>query len=175
MIFIRGFRLGMLLQMAIGPICLFIFQTASLSGFLAAEKGVLGVAFIDGLYILAAIYSIGKLLDKKKRIKQVIKFLAAAVLILFGLSNLASVFGIDFLRSLSFVTQSSPNSVFLHTILLTLSNPLTILFWSGVFSSKIEEENLTRKEMCCFGIGAVVATLVFLTLAAIAGVFTQAF
>lgn len=38
---IKGFKFGMLLQLAVGPICLFIFQLASVNGFLIAERGVL--------------------------------------------------------------------------------------------------------------------------------------
>lgn len=34
--FLKGFKFGMLLQLAIGPICLFIFQTSITKGFFVA-------------------------------------------------------------------------------------------------------------------------------------------
>ena len=66
----KGFRFGMFLQIAVGPICLFIFQTAVTSGFFAAEIGVLGVVLIDALFILAAIFGIGKILNKYRSMKE---------------------------------------------------------------------------------------------------------
>jgi len=54
---IKGFRFGMILQIAVGPLCLFIFQTAVTSGFFTAMIGVMGVALVDALYILAVQYS----------------------------------------------------------------------------------------------------------------------
>lgn len=40
---IKGFRFGLLLQLAIGPVCLFIIKTAAESGVLTAEAGVMAV------------------------------------------------------------------------------------------------------------------------------------
>ena len=65
----KGFRFGLLLQIAVGPICLFIFQTAAGSGFWIAEIGVLGVTIVDVFYILAAILGIGFILTKYKKTK----------------------------------------------------------------------------------------------------------
>ena len=48
----------MLLQIAIGPVCLLILQTAISSGFATAESGVLAVALVDALFIFAAIWGI---------------------------------------------------------------------------------------------------------------------
>jgi len=59
--------------------------------------------------------------------------------------------------------------------MLTLSNPLTILFWVGVFSTKLSEANMNRKDMYCFGFGAVLATISFLTLVSITGIFVNNF
>ncbi len=47
----KGFQLGMLLQIAMGPVCLFIFQTASASGFAAAEAGA-AVLVLFGLNLV---------------------------------------------------------------------------------------------------------------------------
>jgi threonine/homoserine/homoserine lactone efflux protein len=49
------------------------------------------------------------------------------------------------------------------------------MFWAGVFSSKIVEDGLGRKEMYLFGAGAVLSTLLFMTfvsaLGSVAGIF----
>ncbi len=35
----KGYKFGMLLQIAVGPVCLFIFQAAASAGFATAEDG----------------------------------------------------------------------------------------------------------------------------------------
>ncbi|MDI2585593.1 LysE family transporter [Psychrobacillus sp. NEAU-3TGS] len=171
----KGFRFGMFLQVAVGPICLFIFQTSATSGFVAAETGVLGVAIIDGFYILAAIFGIGKMLNKYPNVKEVIRYFGAAVLVLFGLSNILGVFGFSIIPSLNFHAEQSVEVIFVQTLVLTLSNPLTILFWAGVLSTKLVEEDFKRKDTYSFGLGAVLATFFFLTIISILGTFLLIF
>ena len=61
---VKGFRFGMILQLAIGPMCIFIFQTSIKYGFLQAEQGVIGTAIVDSLEILLAILGVGMILEK---------------------------------------------------------------------------------------------------------------
>jgi len=170
----KGFKFGMLLQFAVGPVCIFIFQMASLRGFYAAATGVLGISIIDGLYILAAILGIASIIERKNT-KIVLNIFGAVVLFIFGTSTVLSVFNIGFLPSLSLQNISNSNSVFFRAIILTVSNPLTIIFWAGVFSTKIAEENMKRKDIYAFGFGALLSTMFFLTLIAFAGSFTKTF
>ncbi|GGA41518.1 LysE/ArgO family amino acid transporter [Psychrobacillus lasiicapitis] len=167
----KGFQFGMFLQVAVGPICLFIFQTAAISGFVEAEIGVLGVAIVDGFYILAAIFGIGKILNKYPNLKEVVRYFGAAVLVLFGLSNIVGVFGFSIIPSLNFQAEQSVEAIFVQTLVLTLSNPLTILFWAGVLSTKILEEDFKQKDMYSFGLGAVLSTFFFLSIISILGNF----
>jgi len=170
----RGFKFGMLLQFAVGPICIFIFQTASLRGFYAAAAGVFGVSIIDGLYILAAILGIASIIERKK-IKISLKIFGVIVLFVFGISTILSVFNIVFLPSLSIQNIPHASNEFFRAIILTISNPLTIIFWAGVFSAKIAEENMKRKDIYAFGFGALLSTMFFLTLIALAGSITKTF
>jgi threonine/homoserine/homoserine lactone efflux protein len=171
---LKGFRFGMLLQLAIGPVCIFIFQLASTKSFSEAAAGVLGVVMIDGLFIMAAILGMASLIEKKN-IKTVFRFVGAAILFLFGISTILGQFGIVLIPSLSASGVSSANSAFVNTIILTASNPLTIIFWAGVFSAKIAEENMKKSEMYSFGTGALLSTLFFLTLVAAAGALVKNF
>lgn len=172
---LKGFKFGILLQIAIGPVCLFIFQTATALGFLSAITGVLGVIIIDGLFILAAILGIGTLLDTYNNVRKPIQYFGAIVLIIFGLSNIMGVIGISIIPSMNFLAKQSVDSVFLKTLILTLSNPLTILFWAGVFSTKIVEEHMNKSHMYLFGLGAILSTTLFLTLISVLGHFTNVF
>jgi threonine/homoserine/homoserine lactone efflux protein len=170
----KGFKFGMLLQLAIGPVCIFIFQMASLKRFYIAETGVLGVALIDGFFIIVAILGIASIIDKKN-IRVFLKIFGATILFIFGFSTVLSQFDISFLPSLNMQNISNSNNVFTRAIILTTSNPLTIIFWSGVFSSKVAEENMKRKDVYLFGFGALTSTIFSLTLIALIGSFAKVF
>lgn len=170
----KGFRFGMLLQIAVGPICLFIFQTALLNGLFIGLIGVIGVTIIDAIYILAAILGIGALIEKFPKLKIYLKYFGALVLIVFGLSNIFGVFGINIIPSFQGGSAGVENVLY-KTMVLTLSNPLTILFWAGVFSTKMIEEKMTRQEMYQFGFGAVMATLLFLSFIVLIGMTFKTF
>ena len=171
---LKGFKFGMLLQFAVGPVCIFIFQMASLRGFYIAASGVLGVLIVDGLYILAAILGIASIIERKNT-KTILKIFGAIVLFIFGISTILSVFNIVFLPSLSLHNTSNINNVFFRAIILTFSNPLTIIFWAGVFSAKLAEENMMKKDIYTFGLGALLSTAFFLTLIALVGSLTRTF
>lgn len=170
----RGFKFGMMLQLAIGPVCIFIFQMASLRGFYIAASGVIGVLIVDGLYILAAILGIASIIERENT-KMFLKVFGAIVLFIFGISTILSVFNIVVLPSLSLQNTTNLNNVFFRTIILTISNPLTIIFWAGVFSTKLAEENMVKKDIYTFGLGALLSTAFFLTLIALAGSLTRTF
>lgn len=171
---LKGFKFGMLLQLAVGPVCILVFQIAVICGFTMALTAVLGVAIIDCLYIIAAILGIASLI-KRTKIEYILKFFGVAVLVVFGVSTVLGVFNISFLPSLNLKTITTINSAFITAVLVTLSNPLTIIFWAGVFSMKVNETKMKPKEMYLFGLGAVLATISFLTLIALGGSITKTF
>ncbi len=162
----KGFRFGMLLQIAIGPVCLFIFQTAAKRGFAAAELGVLGVSLIDAFYILLAMLGIGALL-KSEKAQRLFGMLGALVLMLFGTSSILGAFSLSILPSFHFQIQDA--NPFAAALLLTLSNPLSILFWAGVFTAKLSTDGLSKGQAYWFGAGAVLSTIFFLTLTSLFG------
>jgi len=170
---LKGFKFGMLLQIAVGPVCIFIFQMASVNGFFIGETGVLGVTLVDGIYIIVAIIGIASMIDKKN-IKLSLKIFGAAILFVFGLSTILSQFGFGFIPGLSISGGSNSNNVFLKAVILTASNPLTILFWAGIFSTKITE-GLSKQDIKIFGFGALMSTIFFLTLIALAGSIAKTF
>lgn len=61
-----GFKFGLILQAAVGPVSIFIFQTAAASGLLSALGAVLGVTLADLVCVAAAIWGVGTLLDRSR-------------------------------------------------------------------------------------------------------------
>lgn len=172
---LKGFKFGMLLQFAIGPVCIFIFQMASLKGFFSAETGVFGAALIDGLYIIAAILGIGPIINRTN-IKFLLKIISVTVVLIFGFSTIIGQFDVSiFPRFRIYNSISSYDNVFIRAVILTISSPLTIIFWASIFSTKILEESLKRKSLYQFGFGAILATIFFLTLVVFIGSIAKVF
>jgi threonine/homoserine/homoserine lactone efflux protein len=166
---VGGFFFGMMLQLSIGPICLYIFKTGFARGFIAAETAVLAVALIDTLYIVLAISGLSTLISGEKS-KWVLRIIGACVVLIFGINIiLAQFLKISLLPAINLFSDVVFNHPFYDGLLLTASNPLTIIFWSGVFATKISENTFSKKDLIYFSAGCVIATLVFLTLVALAG------
>jgi threonine/homoserine/homoserine lactone efflux protein len=163
-----GFRFGMILQLAIGPISLLVLQTAITRGLSQAMLGVLGVTLVDAVFVIAAILGLGAVINKSKNAKIALGYLGPLVLVVFGLSTIMGAFGITFMPAFSLSIDGTSN-IFLKTVILTISSPLTIVFWAGVFSAKIAENKLSKRSLYLFGFGAVLSTLIFTTLVALVG------
>ncbi len=171
---LKGFRFGMILQLAVGPISLFILQVALSSGLGRSLQGVVGVTLVDGLFVLGAILGLGNLIDRTTKIKVYMKYFGGCVVIIFGVSYVMSVFGHQLLPSIG-PGYSFNESVFVRAVAMTSGNPLTLVFWAGVFSTKMVEEKMTRKHMYLFGIGAILSTFLCMTLIAVLGGYLSPF
>lgn len=171
---IRGLKFGILLQLAVGPMCLLVFNTSAKHGFWVGFSLVLSITLIDLLFITLSGLGVGAILDKD-HIKNIIKIFGAIVLILFGGNMILSVFNIPILPNIRLFSQIDEKSVFIQGLLLTASNPLTIIFWSGVFSTQVIENSYNRKELYWFGLGCVLSTIIFLTFVAALGIIINSF
>lgn len=165
---LKGLKFGMLLQLAVGPMCLMVFKTSSSLGVFSGLLLVLAIALVDAIYITLAGCGASAFLENEK-IKKGIKIFGFLVLVLFGLNTILSVFQLSILPSIHLFDVKNVNSMFLQGLLLTASNPLTIIFWSGVFSAQIADYKLNKKQIVQFGFGCVLATILFLTFIAILG------
>ena len=162
----------MLLQLAIGPMCLMVFNTAKESGFRIAFSLIVAIALIDALYIILAALGVSRLLEKES-VKRVLRLVGGIVLILFGLNMILGVFHINLIPG--FNVRISSGSVFVQGLILTLSNPLTIVFWGSVLTGKLSEGRMSRRDLTFFSIGLVSATLFFMTAVALLGTLVSSF
>lgn len=170
----KGFKLGMLLQLAVGPMCLLVFSTSTAQGFFMGLSLVLAIAIIDALYITLSGFGVAALIGKK-RVKAVIKIVGSVILLLFGIQTILGVFHMSILPNVSVFHHASNQNIFIQGLLLTASNPLTIIFWSGVFSAQVVEHSLTKQQLFFFGVGCVLSTLIFLSFVAALGSIMSGF
>lgn len=170
---LEGFKLGLMLQVAVGPVCIYIFQAAVSHGIVSGLAGVAGVTLVDSLYILAAILGIGGVLDRSEKAKSWIRAAGGLVLIIFGMSSISGALGGPVHGGSG--VAGGPVDVFTKVVILTLTNPLTLVFWLGIFSVKLGGREKGMRGMFLFGGGAVLATLVFLTGVAVSGGYMGGF
>ena len=168
MIILDGFKFGMLLQLAIGPICLMVFKISGESGFLNGLYFTSAVTLIDALYIFLAIFGIGSIINKNA-IKILLKYIGSIILILFGVNIILNTINISIIPTIKLFNVNNINNIFMQGIVLTASNPLTIIFWGGIFSNKIIENKYSKMNLLIFGIGCILSTIIFLSFIAIIG------
>lgn len=169
-----GIRFGMILQLAVGPMCLLVFNTASSAGIKAGIATVLAIAAIDAAYIVLAAIGVSAVM-RRGSVRNIVSIIGAAVLIAFGADSLLGAMGISFLPTLSLFSGGASGGYFAKGALLTASNPLTIIFWGGVFATKASEGNMAGGRLALFGAGCVVSTLIFLSSVAVASSFAGSF
>lgn len=165
-------KFGLLLQIAVGPMCLMVFNTAKNIWFLVALSLVLAIALVDAFYITLASIGVSKLLEREN-IKKTFKIIGSIVLIIFGMNIVFNAFGINIIPGLNLKPTSA--NIFIQGLVLTLSNPITIVFWGSVLTTKIIEDKLEKKELIIFSVGLVSATLIFLSVVAVLGTILSSF
>jgi len=65
--------------------------------------------------------------------------------------------------------------LFWQGVLLTVSNPLSIVFWGSVFSAQVVQNKLNKMQLLLFGLGCVLSTLVFLSFVSLLGMVLKSF
>lgn len=167
--FLEGLGFGLILQISVGPVCLAVLHKGLTHGFGHAFAMVWGAALVDALYILLSVLGVSALLQIGPARMAV--GLVGALLLLY--------FGLRYLRAPAATAQiehrdESPLQSFAFGVGLTLTNPLTILFWAGVLGAMMSTHTFNQaRGVSLFSAGCVTATLLFLTGVALAGHFLE--
>lgn len=165
---IDGFKFGMVPQLIIGPICLLVFHTAENNGFFFTIPLIILIAIIDVFYISCACLGVQKLLEgKKKRVKNIIQIIGAVILIVFGINTILNVFNINVIPGFTIVPNTQ--NILLKGFIIGITNPITIIFWGSVLTTKFLEDKMKKKEQVLFCIGIILSTLFFLSIVAFLG------
>lgn len=158
-----GLLTGLFLQLAIGPVFFFILGITVDTNLTNGLFAILAVTIVDYFYITLSIIGVGKLLQRKK-INLVFGILSSLILTLFGaLIIYKGIYGITNPDHMSTIIWT-PISSFSSCFVLTISSPLTIVFFGSIFSSKAIESGYQKGQLIFFGVGTGAATFLFLTL-----------
>ncbi len=154
----NGIFTGLIINLAIGPLFFFIINLALQKTILDGLIGALALTMVSYIYIALATFGIGKLFENKK-IKKIFVIISPIVLIIFWGIIIKGVIG----SWISTTVHGSANLVssFTSVFLLAISNPMSIVFFTGLFSAKAIEYNYTKKNLYSFGFGVGLSTLIF--------------
>ncbi len=172
--FLKGLRFGMLLQLAVGPMCLMVINTSATYGFIYGLFLVFAIVLVDALYIALSCVGVAAVINRVK-VKAVVKLAGCFVLVLFGANTISGVFNLSLLPDIALFYDASSENLFVQGLLLTASNPLTIIFWSSMFSTQMIENGWNKKQLFFFAAGCVSATVTFLTTVAFVGSMLSGF
>jgi threonine/homoserine/homoserine lactone efflux protein len=169
-----GIKFGILVHLAIEPMCLMVFKTANSRGLFMGLILAASETIVDSLYILLAVYSTAIIL-KNEKTRKIVKLLGFLILMFFGINTLLEGFEHPILPELSLFDISFTNNIFLQGILLAASNPFEILFWGSIFSVKTIGNNLNKFQITQFAFGCLISTFIFLGSIAVLGSLVNVF
>jgi threonine/homoserine/homoserine lactone efflux protein len=167
--FVQGLGFGLILQISVGPVCIAVLHKGIAQGFRHAFAMAWGAALVDAFYIFLSMAGVSVLLQVE----------SARVVIGLGGALLLLIFGLRYLRAPASTAREqhrseSPFKSFAYGVVLTLTNPLTILFWAGVLGATMSTRTFDQAGgVVYFAAGCVTATLIFLTIVALAGHFLE--
>lgn len=158
-IWIHGLLTGLFLQLAVGPIFFMILRIAFEADFLTGMAGVAAVTLVDYLYITLSILGIAQVLSHPK-IKRAFGLISSVVIMAFGIYLLIGALRLHEAQYIQRVWTA--RRAFATCFVLTISSPLTLFFWSSIFTAKAIDKGYNKMQITIFGIGAGMATLLFL-------------
>ncbi|MBI3632135.1 MAG: LysE family transporter [Candidatus Vogelbacteria bacterium] len=159
--FANGLTTGLFLQLALGPVFFFILNLTLQRTTLDGLAGALAIALVDCTYITLSILGISKLLEHVK-VKKIFGTISSIILIIFGaiiIKGLTSASA----TSIAVVNTSNILTSFVSVFLMGISSPMTIVFYTSLFTAKALEYNYTQSELYIFGLGTGSATLLFMS------------
>jgi threonine/homoserine/homoserine lactone efflux protein len=127
--------------------------------------GVIGITLADIIYICLSVLSLSALAKKIRRYQRIFDIVVGSVLIIFGVLFITAGYNID-------ANTFKGQDLLFWLCGLTLANPITILFITGIFSLELSRHNLQLRETIVFAGGFLLATPMFMTFLVLVGSLT---
>ncbi len=164
-IYLKGFLLGMTLQLSVGPVFFALLHKSIKEGFIEGFKMTLGVALVDGAYIALSFTAVSGILAASGNLAWTMRVAGALVLCYFGLGYFRRAG-----KQSAKAADSGRGKSFYYGLKLTMINPLSIVFWTGTFGAVLASGMVPGGNgILLYAGGCVSATLLFLTAASFLG------
>ena len=127
----KGIAVGFFVAAIVGPIAILCIRRTLLEGQMAGLAVGLGVAIADGMYALIAGLGLTIIFDFLDTHRTLIQFLGSLFLIFLGMKT----FFEKPTSQETHIQETNFRRTILNTFLLTLTNPLTVFSFMGIFAS----------------------------------------
>jgi threonine/homoserine/homoserine lactone efflux protein len=127
----KGVIIGFSMAAPVGPISLLCIRRSLTDRLAAGFVSGLGVATADAFYAGIAVLGMSNISSFLLHQATILRLLGGVFLVYLGISTLLK----NPLSSLNSVMSTSLWKVYLETILLTLTNPITIMLFAAIFAS----------------------------------------
>lgn len=163
MAFLDGLLTGLFLQFSLGPVFFYIVGITLDSTIVNALFAIAAVTIVDYFYILLAIIGVAKLIQRD-RFRVVCGVFSSLILVLFGVAMIYKG-GVELAQTqLTGGEDWTPLKSFSSCFVLTILSPMTIVFFTSIFSAKAIDKGYQKGQLYSFGFGTGFATVLFLTL-----------
>lgn len=172
--FYDGFKLGMALQVGtVGPVCLLLFHYATVLSLPAALLSVWGATLATAIYMTISIIGIAKVVKKCDTKNDLFRIVSGIIIMILGISFclMAATHTDEVINHEVWQYKNSFLTVFLVNIL----NPLAIVNYTALFTSKTIEAKYTIHQTVLYALGILAASLLFLSFVVLLGHFGTSF
>jgi threonine/homoserine/homoserine lactone efflux protein len=163
MYLLKGFIIGMLVSLPIGPLGLLAIQRTLNKGWKTGFLSAVGTATSELIYSSIAILGISFIDDFLKRHRLLITGLTGILFLIVGINILIS--GIEKRKMKKVDDQSTIHPIFIH-FLLGLSNPLTFIIFFAIFTKLgiyVDDKNMLQHILFVLSIFSGSTILWFIT------------
>jgi threonine/homoserine/homoserine lactone efflux protein len=167
MITFDGIKFGFLMQLSVGPVALMVLNISIQSGYINGLTFMVGTIIVNIFYTFLACIGISTLLQKN-HLQTTMQIVGGAFLLFYGINNIISIFNVSILPKLNLQKEAFTN-LFLQGIIITISNPVTIIMIGGILASRIIEKKYSQENIFIFASGYLIARLCFLLILIIIG------
>lgn len=122
----NGLKTGLFLQLAVGPVFFFIINLALQRSIWHGLVAVIAVTMVDFFYISLSIFGVGKFIEKEK-FKKIFGIVSSLILVVFGVMIAKSAIQ-DVSSNEIQLNSGTLFSSFFSVLMLTITNPMTIIF-----------------------------------------------
>lgn len=155
-LFLKAILIGLSIAMPIGPIATLLIKNSLERGFKSGLAVGLGAALVEGIYSFIAASGFTFVAKFLSEYLDEMKLVCATLLILLGLFEIRNATKVS-TAEIKMSQHGFAKTVFL-VMLLTLANPVTIVFFAGVFSA-ISANNFDAASIAVISFGAFVGSL----------------
>jgi len=129
-LFLKGFLIALIISLPLGPVGILCIRRTFLEGFVAGMATTLGIALADLVFATVTVLGLTMVKDHIQAHKNLLTFLGGLIILVFGFILLKS----DIKQPKKADEDRSLVGEVITALLLTLSNPLTLLGFFALFS-----------------------------------------